>query len=187
MGLREKSCCFTGHRSLSSGLQSDLIETLSKFVRRLYRKDYRCFLAGGALGFDTAAALAVLRARRLCPEMQLILALPYPGQHLSWPAEEQSLYQDILEKSDQAIYLFDSYREGCFHRRNRYLVDHSSLCLCYLTHTGGGTYSTVQYARKRQIPIVNFAETSDSRQWEEILASLEQRRAPQVSGQLTFF
>ena len=43
------------------------------------------------------------------------------------------------------------------HERNRYLVDNSGLCLCYLVKRGGGTYYTVQYAKKQGLPVINLA------------------------------
>ena len=44
-------------------------------------------------------------------------------------------------------------------KRNRYLVDHSSLCICYLTRQTGGTAYTFNYAKNKGIEIINIAET----------------------------
>ena len=42
--------------------------------------------------------------------------------------------------------------------RNRYMVDRSSLCLCYLRKASGGTKSTVDYAKKAGLQLLNLAE-----------------------------
>ena len=42
-------------------------------------------------------------------------------------------------------------------KRNRYMVDHSDICVCYCTSGEGGTAYTVRYAEKKEIPIVNLA------------------------------
>ena len=42
-------------------------------------------------------------------------------------------------------------------KRNRHLVDNSSVCICYLTESTGGTAYTVEYARKSGLTIVNLA------------------------------
>ena len=43
------------------------------------------------------------------------------------------------------------------HKRNRYLVDHSSICIAYLTENRGGTFYTANYANTSQIPVINIA------------------------------
>jgi len=43
-------------------------------------------------------------------------------------------------------------------KRNRYLADHSGVCLCYLTQTTGGTAYTVGYAKQKGLAVVNIAE-----------------------------
>ena len=47
-------------------------------------------------------------------------------------------------------------------KRDRYLVDDSSVCLAYLTRATGGTAYTVNYARRRGLRIVNIAEPNES-------------------------
>ena len=46
----------------------------------------------------------------------------------------------------------------CLKKRNRHLVDNSSVCICYLTENKGGTFYTVNYANSKQLKIVNIAE-----------------------------
>lgn len=42
-------------------------------------------------------------------------------------------------------------------KRNRHLVDCSSVCVCYLTKPSGGTAYTVKYAASGGLTIVNIA------------------------------
>ena len=44
------------------------------------------------------------------------------------------------------------------HKRNRHLVDNSSICICYLTENSGGTFYTVNYAKKQGLTVINLAE-----------------------------
>ena len=50
------------------------------------------------------------------------------------------------------------YTRGCMHKRNRHLVDHSGVCVAYLTESRGGTAYTVDYARKNGVPVINLGE-----------------------------
>ena len=43
-------------------------------------------------------------------------------------------------------------------KRNRHLVDHSGVCVAYLTESRGGTAYTVDYARKNGVPVINLGE-----------------------------
>lgn len=44
------------------------------------------------------------------------------------------------------------------HKCNRHLmVDHSSVCICYFTRESGETAYTVNYARERELEVVNVA------------------------------
>lgn len=47
---------------------------------------------------------------------------------------------------------------GYMHKRNRYLVDNSSVCVCYLTEDTGGTAYTVNYAIKSGLKVINTAK-----------------------------
>ena len=46
-------------------------------------------------------------------------------------------------------------------QRNRFLVDHSRMLICYLTGERGGTAATVRYALKQKLPVVNLALEMD--------------------------
>ena len=57
---------------------------------------------------------------------------------------------------DECICLAKTYRKGCFHIRNRYMVDNSCYCICYLTENKGGTAYTVNYAKRQGLKIINI-------------------------------
>ena len=45
------------------------------------------------------------------------------------------------------------------HKRNRHLVDNSSVCVCYLNKENGGTAYTVDYAGKKGLEIINLVKS----------------------------
>ena len=119
---------------------------------------YRYFGCGGALGFDTLAAQTVLRLREVYPEIRLILVLPCRDQTRGWKQADVAEYDRIMKAADKVTYTSEQYYSGCMHKRNRHLVDNSSLCICYLTEQSGGTAYTVNYARSQGLKIINVAE-----------------------------
>lgn len=101
MNIREKTCCFTGHRDIPRAVYSSLSRELDAVVRALIGKGVRFFGAGGALGFDTLAAETVLRLRQIYPQIRLILVLPCRDQTQGWRQEDVARYEGIKEQADQ--------------------------------------------------------------------------------------
>ena len=163
--IRENSCCFTGHRVIPGAERPALQERLREEILRLAGEGIDTFLAGGALGFDTMAAQEVLSLRETdLPDIHLVLVLPCLGQESRWGSDSIELYHSLIKQADEVIYTGDVYTEGCMHMRNRYLVNHSSRCLCYLKDIRGGTAYTVRYAKTQGLQIVNLAEEPNTDQ-----------------------
>ena len=90
--MNERHCCFTGHRKLSEAVLNALPETLDSCIESLHSEGIDTFYAGGALGFDTLAAEAVIRFREKRPGVRLILALPCKNQTRRWKRESVERY-----------------------------------------------------------------------------------------------
>ena len=63
--MRERTCCFTGHRNIAPEQQGMVAKRLYHVIEQLVRSGYCYFGAGGALGFDTMAARCVLKLRSI--------------------------------------------------------------------------------------------------------------------------
>lgn len=134
-----------------------LPDLLRDHIARLAQQGCNVFLCGGALGFDTLAAEAVIAVRNRFPAISLTLALPCPEQCAHWPQPDQQRYHCIVDAADEVITLSGSYNRYCMMQRNRFMVDHSDLLLCFLTEAQGGTAATVRYAYKQGVSVVNLA------------------------------
>ena len=101
-------------------------------VIHLVSKGVKYFGTGGALGFDTIAAQAVLSVKENNPEIKLILVLPCENQTERWKQADIDVYEKIKSKADKVKYVSHLYYDGCMQKRNRRLVDYSSYCICYI-------------------------------------------------------
>lgn len=155
---KKLSCCFTGHRKIPPEDLGEISRRLEASIVRLIEDGCTRFYSGGALGFDTLAAQLVLKLRLEHPEISLVLVLPCLNQAEHWSAQSKAVYAELLNCADEVVYTAQSYFRGCMHKRNRYLVDHSELCICYLAKSSGGTAYTVDYARKKQLTVYNVAQ-----------------------------
>ena len=157
MDLRAKTCCFTGHRSLSHEEKLKVAVRLREIIAVQIKAGVVFYGAGGARGFDALAALTVLDMKKEYPQLRLILVLPCEDQTRGWRSEDIAVYEDIKRRSDKVVYVSREYTPDCMHRRNRHLVNHSGTCICYLTRSTGGTAYTVDYARKKGLHVINIA------------------------------
>mgnify|MGYP000059195168 CR=1 FL=1 len=156
---KNHSVCFTGHRQILPQHIHILPFRLESTIQNLIRLEYNNFIAGGAVGFDMLAAEAVLAARRMYPHITLFLALPCRDQTARWknPSDIER-YNRLLEEADAIHYIQDAYSSTCMHKRNRWMVDHSAVCVAYLNDTQkGGTAYTVRYAMQKDLPFVNLS------------------------------
>jgi len=155
-----KTCCFSGHRQICDEHLIRLPECLTVLLDSLIKKGFRHFKTGGAIGFDTIAALKCLELKNKYPDLSvtLELCLPCRDQTLGWSEMEKSAYRFILERADKVSYESDVYTKGCMHARNRRLVNGSDVCVCYLSTDKGGTAYTCSYAKEKGVEVINLYE-----------------------------
>lgn len=156
--MKGRTVCFTGHREIPFLKTIAIRKRLRKTLEDLIERGYCYFGAGGALGFDTLAAQTVLELREKYPEIKLILVLPCLSQADQWSDADKKVYEKIMKCSDKVVYTSNEYSRGCMHKRNRHLVDYSSVCVCYQTKGNGGTAYTVNYAKQKGLKVINIAE-----------------------------
>lgn len=72
----DRSCCFCGRRTIPAGELPLLEQRLGEEIARLAGRGVTRFLTGGAPGFDTLAARAVLRARGSPDPARKIMKIP---------------------------------------------------------------------------------------------------------------
>ena len=117
------------------------------------------------MGWDTLAALTVLKLRESYPEVKLHLVLPCPFEEQSakWNEAQKAEYQHILGLADNVEQVFDRYYNGCMKARNARLVELASdYCICYWNpkHYRSGTGQTVRMAQRKGIEVINLFEMS---------------------------
>lgn len=147
------TCAFTGHRQLSGDFDLCVLERVAE---KLVKLGTRRFLFGAAAGFDLISAECILRLKKTYKDITLCACIPFTGQDNYYSCKEKLRYENILKACDEKIVLSDGYYNGCMHMRNRYLVDNSDVLVSYLRQNRGGTYYTVNYARKNNKKIIEI-------------------------------
>lgn len=158
MLCKEKTACFTGHRELREPFEFIYNRTL-KIVETLIQKGYRYFGAGGARGFDALAAEVVIALKKKYPHIHLILVLPFHKQYeheKNWSHNEITQHEKHKKMASKVVYTQEVYSSGCYYKRNRHLVDFSSICIAYQYKSTGGTAYTTKYARDIGVKIIEI-------------------------------
>lgn len=156
---RRKTACFTGHRKMGEPI-AEIERRLSGTVENLIRKGYLYFGAGGARGFDALASEVVLKLKATYPQIHLILVLPFDEQYShekNWTLAEIEQYHRLKKQASKVVVLAAGYSSGVYYRRNRHLVDNSSVCVAYMNRANSGTSYTVNYAKAKRLEVVNIA------------------------------
>ena len=150
--------CFTGHRNIDKKDAVRIPGELKRILEELIGRGARRFKAGGAMGFDTVAALCVLELKEKHPEISLELMLPCRDQTRGWNEDCKKVYEYIKGQAEKIEYVTDGYTSWCMHERNRRLVNGSRVCIAYLKQSTGGTAYTYGYAIEKGLEVINIAE-----------------------------
>lgn len=161
---REQCCCFTGHRpqKLPWGFDesdprcSDLKRRIQAAIKLAISHGKTMFYTGMAMGTDLWCAEAVLELRdeSTDPVLRLGAVIPHFGQETGYPEILKQRYHDVLSKADECIVLQDHYTASCMQRRNRYMVDRSSMLIAIYSGGSGGTKYTFDYAKEQKLQIL---------------------------------
>ena len=159
---RDNTCCFTGHRPDKlpwHDREEDpcclaLKTRLSAAVAEAYEQGMRHFMCGMALGADFYFCESVLALRLQRPEITLEAVLPCEEQAAHWRERDRNRYFNLVAQCDIETMVQHHYDRGCMLRRNRYMVDHSSLVIAVYNGILSGTMYTVSYAMKKGLDIV---------------------------------
>ncbi len=165
MNDKSKSCSFTGHRETKlnpnwhENLREcvDLKEKLAETVLALYLSGKNHFICGMAHGCDMYFAEAILQLKKNHPDVTLEAAIPFLGQADKWGEKMKNRYLSILKLCDKRTLVQREYTRDCMMRRNRYMVDNSSVLVAVYNGSAGGTRNTIFYAMREGVELVEIS------------------------------
>ena len=159
---KETTCCFTGHRpsKLPWGQNENdprcvqVKQELASRLEGIYETGFRHFMCGMAIGCDMYFAEAVLALRDKHPDVTLEAVIPCGTQPDRWAKPLRLRYTSLLDRCDSVKVLQIMYSRDCMMRRNKYMVDNSSLLLGCFMGIPGGTMNTIVYAERSGLKVV---------------------------------
>lgn len=170
---KHKAVSFSGYRPhkfefpLSGNDRYEkLVEVNLNAIMKAIQIGYHSFIVGGAPGYDILCAEMIRLARHTTQQkVSMIFALPYADFKNSNHFDDywRSRYDSIIKDCDHIINVTgkDHETRGCYQRRNKYMIDNSTLLICYHTGKKGGTANTIQYAESKGTIIKNIADSME--------------------------
>lgn len=103
--LRERTCCFTGHRALPNEQIGEIETRTEAVVCTLIKEKQVCYFGvGGAAGYDTLAAELLFRLRKTrYPHIKIILVVPFDGFTRAWTEEQRVHYNQLLGHYNKVV------------------------------------------------------------------------------------
>ena len=148
---------FTGHRPEQLHIGHNELSEEGQALRDFIRNEIRVleqagadtFFCGAARGADIICGELVMQEKQAHPELKLICVIPFAEQARGWAMNWAFRYRELLRNADQIVLMCSNYQRGCYHMRNRYMVDNCDLLIAiYNGENKGGTAYTINYARE---------------------------------------
>ena len=142
---------FCGH---SNCLFSDKEkEKLKQLLIKEIRKNPTCkFYLGGYGDFDSLCLRTLRELKKEFQDIELIFITPYLDKNYSKLEFAKYHYDDIIFPPLESV-----PRKFAILKRNEWMVDSADLVIAYVKYSWGGAAKTLEYAKRKKVPIVNVA------------------------------
>lgn len=163
---KDNVLCVTGHRPSKLPwryneediaclqFEKDLKEILEGYIK----KGYKVFLTGMAIGVDTIFAETIIKLKKTYKSIKLVAVIPCLNQQEKWSESQKLRYKGILKKCNLKIIISKNYTQTCMNDRNKFMIEHSSLCVAVWNGTPSGTGNTILYAKENgcEVCLINI-------------------------------
>lgn len=139
-------CCVTGHRDIPFHKMTFVEQSLRQEIMQAVNDGFNYFLSGFAEGTDFIFARIIAELKKENAEIKLEAAIPYRNRLRQLEIKKSWLF--LLQSCDVIGVHSERYLQGCFMKRNRFMVDVSGRVIAiYDGRDCGGTAKTIQYAQ----------------------------------------
>ncbi len=137
------TCTFFGH-SECYGLSREMLKAA---IADLIQKGVDTFYVGNQGQFDQMVYGCLKRLQRVYSHIRVSIVLAYlPGKK-----------QDGADMADTMYPEIEGHPRFSIERRNKWMIDASDYCLCYIDHTWGGAYKFARMAKRRNLTVINLS------------------------------
>ncbi len=164
---KKSSVCFSGYRPKKFDFPLDkqnenfnkMKKNLKSIIIDLIEKGYETFYIGMAEGFDIISGEILLECEeQFNKTLDIQCVLPYLDFFDNFSDDWKKRGSSLIDETNRVKIINMNYAQGVFYERNRFMVDNSSVLVCYYDGKKGGTKYTVDYAKKNNLEIINILD-----------------------------
>lgn len=146
--MKEKICCFFGHRDTPSEIAEKLEKTVANLIEN---KQVHTFYVGSQGGFDAMAYSVLKKLKQKYQHINYSVVLAYLPTKKVRTDYFDTVYPDVLDGVP---------RRFAIDRRNRWLVDKADYVVAYVAYPFGGAAKFCALAEKRKKTVINLYDFS---------------------------
>ncbi len=143
------ACTFFGHKACY-GLDADIVYDA---IERLILQGVDTFYVGNQGGFDAMVYSCLKQLRKAYPHIHVSVVLAYlPTQRREGEDMSDTMYPEI-----------EGHPKFAIERRNKWMVDVSNYCVCYINRTWGGACKFARMAKRCGLQVMNLGSEAIER------------------------
>ena len=130
-------------------------EKLKQLLIKEIRKNPTCkFYLGGYGDFDSLCLRTLRELKTDFPDIELLFITPYLDKNYSKLELAKYYYDDVIFPPMENV-----PRKFAILKRNEWMVDSAELVIAYVKYSWGGAAKTLEYAKRKKVPIINIAQS----------------------------
>lgn len=136
------TCAFFGHRDCPD----DIIDSLKATILDLIENNgVKRFLVGNNGNFDRLVIKALKKCKEVFPHIDYCVVLAYlpSNNYFEYP----TIFPEKLESVPKKIAIL---------KRNKWIVENCDFVIMYISHSFGGAYKSIEYAKRLGKPCINL-------------------------------
>ena len=128
-------------------------EKLKQLLIKEIRKNPTCkFYLGGYGDFDSLCLRTLRELKTDFHDIELLFITPYIDKNYSKLEFAKYHYDDVIFPPLESV-----PRKFAILKRNEWMVDSADLVIAYVKYSWGGAAKTLEYAKRKKVPIINIA------------------------------
>ena len=112
------------------------------------------FYLGGYGDFDSLCLRTLRELKTDFPDIELLFITPYLDKNYSKLELAKYYYDDVIFPPIENV-----PRKFAILKKNEWMVDSANLVIAYVKYSWGGAAKTVEYAKRKKVPIINIAQS----------------------------
>jgi uncharacterized phage-like protein YoqJ len=144
---------FCGHSNcLFSDEEKEKLKQL--LIEKIIKNPTCKFYLGGYGDFDSLCLRTLRELKTDFPDIELLFITPYLDKNYSKLELAKYYYEDVIFPPIENV-----PRKFAILKRNEWMVDSAELVIAYVKYSWGGAAKTLEYAKRKKVPIINIAQS----------------------------